>query len=114
MPTAVLTSFRLGAPDGVSVVARHWERALRHLGFATITVAGEGDADRIVPALAHDAPRPPDHHELAAAFAGADIVVVENLCTIPLNVPVSLRVADVLRGRPAVMHHHDPPWQRER
>jgi glycosyltransferase involved in cell wall biosynthesis len=23
-------------------------------------------------------------------------------------------VAEVLRGRPAVLHHHDPPWQRER
>jgi glycosyltransferase involved in cell wall biosynthesis len=39
---------------------------------------------------------------------------VENLCTIPLNLPASRVVAEVLAGRPAVLHHHDPPWQRER
>jgi glycosyltransferase involved in cell wall biosynthesis len=38
--------------------------------------------------------------------------VVENLCTIPLNLPAARAVADRLRGRPAVLHHHDPPWQR--
>jgi glycosyltransferase involved in cell wall biosynthesis len=39
---------------------------------------------------------------------------VENLCTIPLNLPAARAVAAVLRGRPAVLHHHDPAWQRER
>jgi glycosyltransferase involved in cell wall biosynthesis len=46
-------------------------------------------------------------------LAGTDVVVVENLCTIPLNLPASRVVAEVLRGRPAVLHHHDPPWQRD-
>ena len=40
-------------------------------------------------------------------------MVVENLCTIPLNLPASRVVAGVLAGRPAVLHHHDPPWQRD-
>ncbi|RPI04526.1 MAG: hypothetical protein EHM63_09960 [Actinobacteria bacterium] len=39
---------------------------------------------------------------------------MENLLTIPMNLPASRVVAEVLRGRPAVLHHHDPPWQRER
>jgi glycosyltransferase involved in cell wall biosynthesis len=49
---------------------------------------------------------------VADALAPADLVVVENLCTIPLNLPASRAVAEVLRGRPAVLHHHDPAWQR--
>ena len=48
------------------------------------------------------------------AVGGADLVVVENVLTIPLNLPASLAVAEVLRGRPALLHHHDPPWQRPR
>jgi glycosyltransferase involved in cell wall biosynthesis len=48
------------------------------------------------------------------ALDGVDLVVVENLLSIPMNLPASRVVADVLRGRPAVLHHHDPPWQRER
>ncbi|MYI55767.1 MAG: glycosyltransferase family 4 protein, partial [Acidimicrobiia bacterium] len=51
---------------------------------------------------------------VAAALAQADLAVVENLCTIPLNLPAARVVAGVLAGRPAVVHHHDPPWQRER
>jgi glycosyltransferase involved in cell wall biosynthesis len=41
-------------------------------------------------------------------------VVVENLGTIPLNLAATGVVLDVLRGRPTLLHHHDPPWQRER
>jgi glycosyltransferase involved in cell wall biosynthesis len=41
-----------------------------------------------------------------------DLVVVENLLTIPMNLPASRVVAHVLRDRPAILHHHDPPWQR--
>ena len=47
-------------------------------------------------------------------LAGADLVVVENLLTIPLNLPASRVVAAALRGRPALLHHHDPPWHRAR
>ena len=38
--------------------------------------------------------------------------MVENLCTIPLNLPAARAVAEVLHGRAAVLHHHDPPWQQ--
>jgi glycosyltransferase involved in cell wall biosynthesis len=62
--------------------------------------------------LAIDATTAPTREEVDGALAGADLVVVENLCTIPLNLPASRVVAASLRGRPAILHHHDPPWQR--
>ncbi len=65
----------------------------------------------LLPGLAIDAAEPPSDDELRAALADADLVVVENLCTIPLNLPAARAVGRVLAGRPAVLHHHDPPWQ---
>jgi glycosyltransferase involved in cell wall biosynthesis len=38
--------------------------------------------------------------------------VVENLCSLPLNPAASAAVAAACAGRPAVLHHHDLPWQR--
>ena len=43
MQVAAILSFRLGGPDGVSVEADKWRRALTALGLAVTTVAGEGD-----------------------------------------------------------------------
>jgi glycosyltransferase involved in cell wall biosynthesis len=111
VPTAVLVSFRLGSVDGVSVVAASWHRALVELGFTVTTVAGEGTADHVLPSLATHSPTPPTRDALLAAIGDPDVVLVENVLTIPMNVPVSLALADVLHGRPAVLHHHDPPWQ---
>ncbi len=96
----------------MSVVAATWARVLEGLGWSVRTVAGDGRVDHRIPGLAIDAPGPPDAADVDAALAGADLVVVENLCTIPLNLPAARVVAAVLRGRPAVLHHHDPPWQR--
>lgn len=98
----------------MSVVAGTWQRTLERLGFRTTTVAGEGPVDRVVPGLAIDAAAPPPAGEVADALVGVDLVVVENLLTIPLNRPASRVVAGVLRGRPALLHHHDPPWHRDR
>ncbi|MGK2957939.1 MAG: glycosyltransferase family 4 protein [Acidimicrobiales bacterium] len=39
-------------------------------------------------------------------------MIVENLCSLPLNPAASEVVAEVLAGRPAVLHHHDLAWQR--
>jgi glycosyltransferase involved in cell wall biosynthesis len=111
-PEAAVISFRLGLIDGVSVVAETWCRALRRLGYRVWTVAGEGPVDVTVPGLALGADAPPTHAEVKAALDGADVVVVENLCTVPLNLPASRVVAEVLAGRPAILHHHDPAWQR--
>lgn len=114
MPTCALVSFRLGLTDGVSVVAATWADSLRSFGFDVVTVAGEGPVDRLVPGLAIGADAAPPRPQVVDALADADLVVVENLGTIPLNLPATRVVAEVLRGRPAILHHHDPPWQRSR
>lgn len=114
MPVCAFVSFRLGMTDGVSVVTRHWQHAFEQLGYETLTVAGEGPVDRTVPGLAIESEHAPTSASMVEALADADLVVVENLCSIPLNVPAARIVAEVLHDRPALMHHHDPPWQRER
>jgi mannosylglucosylglycerate synthase len=107
-------SFRLGGPDGVSVVADHWSEAFRRLGLAVRTVAGDGRADRLVPGLAMDAAPSPDlPGRLAEALAGTGLVVVENVCSLPRNPAAAAALAGLLAGRPAILHHHDLPWQRE-
>ncbi len=112
-PTAVLVSYRLGGPDGVSIEAGKWGWALEQMGFAVRTVAGEGQAHVVLPGLRMEATEPPGTAELAAALDDADLAVVENLCSLPLNGAASAMVAEALRGRRAVIHHHDLPWQRE-
>lgn len=112
--TVAVVSFRLGGPDGVSVEAAKWQRAFGSLGYRVVTVAGGGPVDRLLPGLAIEATAPPTDAELAAALADADLVVVENLCSLPLNPAAAAAVARVLRGRPAILHHHDLPWQRPR
>jgi glycosyltransferase involved in cell wall biosynthesis len=113
-PGAALISFRLGGSDGVSVEAQKWRSALEILGFDVRTVAGSGPVDHCLPGLAIDAPDPPTDGEIDDALRAADLVVVENLCSLPLNPPAAEGVARVLRSRRAVLHHHDLPWQRER
>ena len=94
------------------MVAETWRTIFEGLGWTVTTVAGDGPVDHLVPELAMHATEPPTTAAVAAALAGADLVVVENLCTIPLNLPAARVVARVLAGRPAILHHHDPAWQR--
>lgn len=113
-PRATVVSFRLGWQDGVSVEAAKWADALRTLGYEIRTVAGAGVADVIVPGLDINETTPPSPDDLARAFDGSDVVIVENLCSLPLNPAAAELVADLLHGRPAVMRHHDLPWQHAR
>jgi glycosyltransferase involved in cell wall biosynthesis len=96
----------------VAIEAAKWAGALAALGFEVTTVAGAGPVDTIVPGLEIDASAPPDRGALAGALEEIDLVVVENLCSLPLNPPAWEAAAAVLAGRPAVLHHHDLPWQR--
>ena len=68
--------------------------------------------DHLLPGLSIGAEEPPSRHDLASALDGADLVVVENLCSLPLNPAAASAVAEALAGRPALLHHHDLPWQR--
>jgi mannosylglucosylglycerate synthase len=122
-PEAVVVSFRLGGADGVAVEARKWDWALAELGFEVRRVAGaiedDGRPDDIVlPELAIDAPGEPtppvDDAAIAKALRGADLVVVDNLCSLPLNPEAAAAVTRVVvahKGR-VVFRHHDLPWQR--
>jgi glycosyltransferase involved in cell wall biosynthesis len=112
VPTAALVSFRLGGHDGVSVESAKWAWALHRLGWEVVTVAGQGPVDHLLPGLAISAEQPPTRLEVARALEGAGLVVVENLCSLPLNPPAAAVVAEVCRGRPTVLHHHDLAWQR--
>ena len=111
-PVVAIVSFRLGGSDGVAVEARKWETALSSLGFSPTTVAGEGPVDHLLPGLAIAADAAPSPHEVNDALADAELVVVENLCSLPLNEGAAAVVARCLRGRRAILHHHDLPWQR--
>jgi glycosyltransferase involved in cell wall biosynthesis len=113
VPVAALVSYRLGGPDGVSVEAAKWGWALSRLGFDVVTVAGAPPADIVVAGLGIVPEGRPDVATLERALDGVDLAVVENLCSLPLNPPASGAVAAALRGRRAVLRHHDLPWQRE-
>lgn len=112
-PRAAVVSFRLGGTDGVAIEASKWIWALEQRGFEVVTVAGDGPVDVLIPELAMYRTAAPDRDQVESALAGADLVLVENLCSLPLNPGASEVVADILRSRPALMHHHDLPWQRE-
>lgn len=109
-----ILSYRLGTADGVSVTAAQWAVALRLLGARVWTVAGEGRPDVVVPGLERDATRPPSRRALADALDDADLVVVDNVCSLPVNRAAGELVAEHLRGRPALLRHHDLPWERDR
>jgi glycosyltransferase involved in cell wall biosynthesis len=112
MARVAVVSFRLGGTDGVAVEAQKWIAALTALGHDVTTVAGEGSADVILSGLAMGARVPPTHNEVKDAVRNADLVVVENLASLPLNVGARDVLYDVLEGRRALFHHHDLPWQR--
>jgi glycosyltransferase involved in cell wall biosynthesis len=113
MTTVAVLSFRLGVADGVSVAAAQWVEALRQMGCRVRTIAGVGTADRLVPGLALDSRYPAHSEDVTRALCGADLVVVENVCSLPMNPAVTEVVAGALRGRRAVLRHHDLPWERE-
>jgi glycosyltransferase involved in cell wall biosynthesis len=99
------------------VAAAQWAAAFCQLGYRVRTVAGDGPVDQCLPWLAHDAIAPPGPADLAAlaeALDGADVVVVENVCSLPMNPPVTAAVARTVRSRPAILRHHDLPWERRR
>jgi glycosyltransferase involved in cell wall biosynthesis len=75
-------------------------------------VAGEGPVDILIPGLAIDTPADPDVEVLRHAFEDADLVVVENLASLPLNLDARDAVYEALLDRAALFRHHDLPWQR--
>lgn len=112
MAQLVVVSFRLGGTDGVAIESAKWIGALTALGHRVRTVAGEGDADVLLPGLAMNATTTTSVRELDQALGDADLVIVENLVSLPLNLGARDALYQVLDGRRALFHHHDLPWQR--
>src|SRR5262245_14563217 len=88
-PQAAVVSYRLGGYDGVSVEARKWSWALGELGFSVRRVAGAiEDAgapdDVVVDGLTIEPAGPVDLATLGDAIGTADLVIVENVCSLPL------------------------------
>jgi glycosyltransferase involved in cell wall biosynthesis len=109
----VIISFRLGGTDGVSIEAEKWAAALQSLGHEVIQVAGEGAVNILIPGLAIHAQIPPSLGELERAFERSQLVIVENMASLPLNVGARDVLYGALDGRTALFHHHDLAWQRE-
>jgi glycosyltransferase involved in cell wall biosynthesis len=47
---------------------------------------------------------------------GIDLLIVENALTIPMNIPLGLALTEYIAetGIPAIAHHHDFAWERQR
>src|SRR5215510_6405070 len=95
-PVATFVSYRLGGTDGVSIEATKWMEALGSSGFATRRVAGHlagalpGDVEVPWLALGADAaPAPADVDALVMILDEGDLVVVENVCSLPLEPAIS-------------------------
>ena len=71
-----------------------------------------GARRRRPPGVGHARAGPPTRAEVDGALADADLVIVENLCSLPLNPAAAAVVAAACAGRPTLLHHHDLPWQR--
>ena len=54
-------------------------------------------------------------YEFAQRFA-LEILIIENAVTIPLNLPLGLAITEFIAetGYPAIAHHHDFHWERQR
>lgn len=93
----------------MSVEARKWARALGQLGFDDIRWV----ADHVVPGLGIGASAaPPTAGDIAGAIEGCELVVVENLLSLPLNPGALHATATALRDKRTIVRHHDLPWQR--
>jgi glycosyltransferase involved in cell wall biosynthesis len=112
MARLVVVSFRLGSYDGVSIEAQKWIEAFRSMDHEVLTLAGDGDADVMMSELAIRALSVPDVDMVAGVLNGADLVVVENMVSLPLNVAARDVLYQVLDRRAALFHHHDLAWQR--
>ena len=112
MADLVVVSFRLGARDGVSIEAQKWIDAFKELGHRVTTLAGEGDADVVMPELAMGATCAPALDAVSRVLNDADLVIVENFNSLPLNVAARDVLYQALDGRDALFRHHDLPWQR--
>ncbi len=108
MATCALISFRLGGVDGVSIEAAKWADSLEALGHRVRLIAGRGGENvNIVNGLDLYDNNEVDETALGKALDGIDVVIVENMLSLPINARASRAVARHLQGRRAIIRHHD-------
>lgn len=100
--------------DGVSIVTDSWRAVLESLGWEVQYIAGEGKTEITIDSLRLDSTQPVNEEALSASLDDSDLIIAENILTIPMNLKVSRGVKQVLTKKRVVVHHHDPPWQRDR
>ncbi len=98
--TATMLSHPLDDDGGIGAQSAHWATALGELDFAV----RRGDG------------RFADAQELSDALTGSDLVIVDNLCSLPRYGERARAAAAALtdfaaHGGRVVLRHHDLPWQ---
>jgi len=142
---ALIVATRLAGTDGVSLESDKLAAALRARGFVVAEAAGELDgpghlvpemhfADPVAQDLGRrcfegeggDAALEADVRARATEIAERlravldaerpDLLVVQNAWAIPMQLPLALALADLVRERtlPTLSHEHDYWWERER
>lgn len=107
MSRIALVSYRLGGTDGVSIEAEKWRAALEGLGHEVQTIAGGGHPNVLIPGMGmYDEPVDLEL-ALRTAIEGFDLVIVENVISLPLNEPLRQTLYRILENRAAIFHHHD-------
>ena len=137
--------FRYGMLDGVSLEMEKWKRALEDLGHKVEVVAGEDPTGEavVIPELSlswaeevrRNAFEELSHYTPADLMAeierlarlveersreflsreGVELLIVENLWSLPVNLPASLGILRAVEslGLPVIAHHHDFWWERD-
>ena len=107
MPRIAIVSYRLGGTDGVSIEADKWRWAFESLGHEVQTIAGGGAPDVLITGMGMYDPPTDLEPQLREALEGFDLVVVENVISLPLNESLRECLYRVLENRVAIFHHHD-------
>ncbi len=115
IPTAAIVSFRLGGPDGVAVEAAKWQRAL---GTASASRPSRWPGrDRSTDAARvgdRSARQPPGRGEVGGRARRRRLGGGREPLLAPAQPGSRGPGCDgCSTGRPAVLRHHDLPWQRE-
>ena len=137
--------FRHGMLDGVSLEMGKWRRVLEDLGHRVEVVAGEDPTGEavVIPELSlswaeevrRNAFEGLSHYTPADLMAeierlaglveerfrrllsreGVELLIVENLWSLPMNLPASLGILRAVEslGLPVIAHHHDFWWERD-
>lgn len=122
MAKIAFISYRFGTYDGVSRESFKWMKIFLKHGWHVYQIAGSfGDIDpedenifKIqIPELSMKFQGIPKDDKLKDVLQNVELVVVENICSLSLNKPISEFLANLLKDTTAIMHHHDFSWQRD-